>query len=280
MILSTSRKWNWNRLRRVLIIVLVGLTLAKMVVAVGFRENDFSWHRRGGEQFLLGTNLGYDNYPLTRMMMNAGLALMPSKAARLLVFSLSLALLWITYRRWQKMADHESLLAPLSDDLAALGGIFAFLQIWFRDLDECGLQTITLFFLSAGAYSLHRGKPLQSGFWFAMASVYKLTPILTLPFLLWKRQWKAAAAQVASIAFLLALPMLYLGPEKTLLAHRIFLQNGSEVMAERFAYPQYLGREGPRPQNQSLQALLARFVLYFPKIIRSTRPHPTSFSSA
>jgi hypothetical protein len=180
------------------------------------------------------------------------------------VFCLSVGLLLLCYCWWREMARDQGQLTPQWEDLAALGAAVMFLQILFRDLDECGLQLITLFFLTAGAYSLHRGRALQSGFWFAVAALYKLSPILALPFLLWKRQWKAAAAQVVFIVLLSLLPALYLGVDGAWKAHQAFFTNSRLVADTKAAYPYYLDREAPKPQNQSLQAMIARYVMYFP----------------
>ncbi|MFO0813263.1 MAG: glycosyltransferase family 87 protein [Gemmatales bacterium] len=266
--------WTWPRIRQTLIVLLAVLLVIKAVIAVGFRENDFTWHRNGGARFLKGTTELYENYPVVRMMMNTLIAIGPSIPTRLVVFCLSVGLLLLCYRWWRVMAKDQGSLSPLLEDLAALGAAVMFLQILYRDLDECGLQLITLFFLTAGAYSLHRGKAIQGGFWLAVAALYKLSPILTLPFLLWKRQWKAATAQVVFIGLLSLLPALYLGVDGAWKAHQAFFTNSRLVAATKAAYPYYLDREAPKPQNQSLQAMIARYVMHFPEDHPVYQPSP------
>lgn len=256
--------WTWPRIRQALLIVLALIVVVKAVVAVGFRENDFSWHRRGGEAFLNGTNAGFENYPVPRMMLNTLIAIGPALPTRLIVYVLAIGLLYLTYRMWRAMARDQGAMSPFWDEMAGIGAIFMFLQILFRDLDECGLQLILLFLLTAGGYALMTGKAVQAGFWLAVATLYKFSPILTLPFLLWKRQWRAAAAQVVFTAALSLLPILYLGAERTWQLNQAFADTAWRIMQTKSAYPHYLEREAPKPQNLSLQAMLARYVQRFP----------------
>jgi len=81
---------------------------------------------------------------------------------------------------------------------------------------------VLLFFLSAGAYAMWRGHRSASGCWLAAAATYKATPVLFLPFLLWKREWKAAGTMAGAILVLnFALPACFLGCSGALKANQV-----------------------------------------------------------
>ena len=143
--------------------------------------------------------------------------------------------------------------------------LLVLLPFIIRDLDECGLQIILLLLCSLAAAAFQRRRMVLSGFWLAAAATYKATPLLFLPFLLWKRQWKAAGCMVFFIAALNLLPATYLGWEKTLAENRHWFTYTLSVARDTpDAYPSVPRWETPKHQNLSLSATFARLVETYP----------------
>ena len=104
--------------------------------------------------------------------------------------------------------------------------------------------------------------PAWCGVWLGMATIYKIMPCIFLPYLLWKRQWKAAAAMVAATVFFCLLPSLYLGWQANLRLHRQWLEQAWVRIA--IVDPAENGVEPPVLWNRSLPLALARLVEQFP----------------
>lgn len=58
---------------------------------------------------------------------------------------------------------------------------------------------------------LERNRPVQAGLCLAVAILAKVTPLLLLPFLIWRKQFKCVLSCVVSIPLLLALPWIIQG---------------------------------------------------------------------
>lgn len=253
--------------RRIVIGVALAILVIEAYVAIFRRENDFVFHRQLGGQFLLGTPyaLGGDWYPLPRVMINALIAAPPNYVARGLSYFGAVLLFAWSVRRWNRWAGETRALTAGQNFAALTAAGVVLLPYLLRDLDECGLQLFLLFFLTAGGWALHRGRSIQAGFWLATAAVYKVVPLVCLPYLIWKRRFTAAAATVAWIGVWLVAPAAWLGWDTTLAAHQSFLARSQVTAAHRSAYPEVFGVEPPKVQNQSLQAAIARFLVSFPK---------------
>ena len=132
-----------------------------------------------------------------------------------------------------------------------------------RDLDDCGLQIFLLFFLTSAMSNLAAGNHARVGFWLATATTYKATPIIFLPYLVWKRQWRAAAWMAVFIGAWACAPMPFVGVEKTVQCHQQWLAHIQRVAEHRKAYPDQL-IEPQRTDNLSLMALFARCVETYP----------------
>jgi hypothetical protein len=229
------------------------------------REGDFLCHRSMGQAFLAGDPYGWGNviYPAGRSLMNVLLAVGPVRPTRATCFVLALLSLYASYRLWARIAQDRLPAAPAVTRAAGLltvAFVFAYL---LRDLDECGLQLFLVFFLSAAAAASAAGRPGWCGFWLATAATYKSTPVLFLPWLLWKRQWRAAGWMAAFLAAWAAAPALFVGVDTTVRSHQRFLAHGQKLAEARKAYPTQL-LELPRPYNLSLAALVARNVETYP----------------
>ena len=83
-----------------------------------------------------------------------------------------------------------------------------------------GSTASLLFFLTAAGWFLVRGRQVLAGFWLAVAIVYKTSPLIFLPFLLWKRQWRIAGWTVAFAVLLSILAGTVVRGRATIEYHR------------------------------------------------------------
>ncbi|MCS7045657.1 MAG: hypothetical protein NZO58_04810 [Gemmataceae bacterium] len=148
--------------------------------AIVVRRNDFNYHRRSGAAFLAGEPYATGNvtYPVSRIMMNAALAVLPNRPTRAVCYLLALAALAASWRIWSRLSEPGAATpspAALAAGLLTLGLYWAYVV---RDLDECGLQLFLLFLFSAAAWCLVQGWAVLAGFFLAWAAHYKVTPIL------------------------------------------------------------------------------------------------------
>jgi hypothetical protein len=250
--------------RPVTYVFFVVILLAFAVDGILLRDNDYEWHRENGKFFLQANedSMRGEWYLIGRRMMNASLALVPNRVSRAIVFSLAVLCLFWSIRRIAEMADQQQKVDPKTAFAATAMALTAFIPHLLRDFEECGLHIILMSILTAGAYALWSGRSILAGFWFALAATYKTSPVLFLPVLVWKRQWRAAAAMICFAIVLNLLPALYLGWDLTIRAHErtfAFIQRSSalEDIAEN-------GMEVPKVNNQSLMAAFARFLQSYP----------------
>jgi hypothetical protein len=262
---SLSARWFTSR--PFLRAALIGLAVAVLVegyLAIVVRENDFLWHWGFGLDFLAGDPYGngHDHYALARGMLNALTAWMPYRVCRSLYYVLALGGLAAVLYGWNRLANRGGNPVPRLGLATAVLSVLLLGPYLIRDLDECGLQLILLFFLSTALFALTAGRPIRSGFWLALAVHYKLTPALFLPYLLWKRQFRAAGSMIIFTVLLSLAPALYLGWDKTLGCHRHWLAFTARGL--RQDDPSETGVEPPRHRNQSLPLAIARCCQTYP----------------
>jgi hypothetical protein len=239
--------------------LILAIICAEGVLAIGFRDGDFEWHRWQGEAFL-ERKTDRNHYPPARGLMNVALTWGPYRVVRGFSYVLAVGALAACFWLWKQMAPAAGNVAVA----AGIGAFFLLLPYLLRDLDECGLQILLLFMLTMGGFALSRGQNLHAGFWLATAAVYKTVPILALPFLLWKRQWKASAAMAGFLVLWCAAPALYSGWEHNVEAHVRFQEEAARIKSARQAYPSLLDREPPQIYNLSLNAAIARNLETYP----------------
>lgn len=247
------------------------LVLVKFVHSVFFKENDFDVHLAWGLLALKGTfyadpeafrSLSFQ-YPPGRILIDEALALLPRLAARAIFFCAAIGTLFITRRIWRELAEQVKPASPAVEFAAASLAFLLFANWIVRDFDECGLQILLLFFLSMAAWSLYRGARIQTGAWLGLAITFKLTPVLFIPLLIWKRRFAEAGAAVCFvIAFNALVPGLIWGPDLTreaLVRHVRLLQ-----MAATLEDPSENGIERPSHRSHSLKLAIARYLQTYP----------------
>jgi hypothetical protein len=223
-------------------------------------DNDFLWHRNLGIDFLndrVYETCAY-HYPPARAMIDAATAWLPYRVDRAIWLVVTCAGLAWCVRFWSTIgaAPAERWGMPAGIALAITGCYV------LRDLPECGLQLLLLSMLSVALWALIHGRHALCGWSLGLAAVYKVTPVIFLPYLLWKRQWRAAGwMAMASVCFCI-LPAVYLGWQKDVSLHRQWLSFVGYTLT--LADPSENGVEKPELRNQSLPLMLARLVQKYP----------------
>ncbi len=243
--------------------LLAFIAVTQGVVAIGFRDGDFEWHCKYGEYFLEGQE-NRDHYPPARGVMDVPLALMPYRVARAVSYVLCLAALVMCWRIWSEMGDLSAKVSPRIALAAGILTVGTMLPYLLRELDECGLQIFLLTLLTFGGWALMRGRAWQAGFFLATAASYKAVPVIVLPFLLWKRQWRAAGWMTVFLFAWAATPALFHGWSHNVRAHERWIAESRRLKEAKQAYPSLLDREPQLIYNLSLYALIARNLETYP----------------
>lgn len=248
---------------------IIGLALIFVIVeffyAVFLRVGDFEVHRVIGQYFIDKTPYQHPNvYLLPRIMFNALPGGMNYYVARAVFYFCAIAGLYYCIRSWVQMSQDRFPLSVEDVFRATTIAVVIMSPLLLRDLDECGLQILLLLLLTLSARSFLDGNKTRSGFYLALAVAYKSTPLLFLPFLLWKRQWHASAALVGWLVILALLPAVWLGWEGTIAAYVKWWHQMQDVLQTVDAYPSLGSLEAPKQQNLGLRALIARFIETYP----------------
>jgi hypothetical protein len=261
-----DERWISPRATRWLLLALLLVLIASAVTGIFLRHNDFRWHYAQGEKVLAGMTPGDGQpggipapYSMGRMMFNAALALVPYQFARALAWIAAVGFLIHSSQTWGRI---------LGVDAARRRGI-AVLAVWwvlpflYRDMDDCGLQVFTLALFSAGAAALVEQRRVAAGVWMALAASYKTTPLLVLPYLLYKRLWREAGVMLAALVLLNAvLPIPFFGWERTVAANRALVALAMQSTSPD--NPAANGLDMPRQKNLSLKLALVRVLQTFP----------------
>lgn len=258
--MSHSEPWYQSRrFRQVAVALFALIVIAEGIVAIGFRENDFAWHLELGRNFLAGDPLKRGEwYPVFRPMLNAIPASLPDPYGRALCYLLAIPALIGSLLLWNRIATVRR---PVASSVAFAAGAFTLALLYpyvIRDLDDCGLQIYLLLFLAIGGWCVVNGRSFFAGLSLAVAASYKTTPVLFLPLLIWKREWKPAAWMAAWIVALNLSPALFIGWDATMAANAKWY--GLTRKSSAIVDPSLNAVEPPRPQNQSLTVAIARYV--------------------
>ena len=261
-----DRPWyTTTRFQRVALAIVLAVVVIEGVVAVFFRANDFVYHFDLGTSFLEDDPYQHTkaHYTVGRAMLDGLIALLPYRLARGMCYVAAIGALTLSLWLWNRMAN---VLVPKSGPLA-LAAAFCSLGLVYpyviRDLDECGLQIALLLLLTLAGYAVFRGRWLWAGVWLAAGVTYKTTPLLFLPLLVWKRQWRALGATVVFLFVFNGLaPALWLGWEGALEANRQCARFAGRALQNHD--PADFLIEMPKHQNQSLPLALTRYLRTWP----------------
>ena len=203
------------RLRRVVLGVF-GLAVviqgaSSIIVPRGDLGNHVAWARRllaGGDLYAGGLNLPYTP---AWALAHVPLAVLPPRAAAALTFLaglLAAALVLAVLHRLVRAEGPTREETFLADAVALLlAGRFV-----LRDLADGGPNLALLALVLVGLLLHSRGRDAAGGALVGVAAALKWTPGLFLAWLAWKREWRAAAAGLATAAVVTAAPALFAGP--------------------------------------------------------------------
>jgi hypothetical protein len=245
-----------------IVIAHAAFTFAKRRTHTG----DFDILHDMGVRFLEGADIYgggvATNYLPAAAMYHAPLALLPVGAAFALRYAVALVCLAMTMR-WLTTAA-EAVLPESRDRMFGIGATALLLcaQYLIRDLDDAGAHIVVLAMMVGGLHCLRHGRTATAAVWWGLAIAVKSTPGLLLPFLLWMRQWRAAALTAAAFAAWAVLPALWMGP-----AHWWETQSRFNAVAlSVFSGQANRSRDDNelRPQNQSLRAAVLRLLVDYP----------------
>ncbi|HKI37940.1 MAG TPA: glycosyltransferase family 87 protein [Gemmataceae bacterium] len=129
------------------------------------------------------------------------------------------------------------------------------------DLTHGNVNLFILFLVTAGLYAFHKGRPVGGGLLLALSIACKVTPALFVPYLIWKRAWRAlAGCAVGLVLFLWVVPSCFLGWEK----NQELLTSWTRHMIVPFLID---GEVTSSHENQSLPGLAARLLTHSPSFI-------------
>ena len=96
------------------------------------------------------------------------------------------------------------------------------------------LGLVLLFLVVLAWYWAARGRPWVAGAALGLATLLKVLPAVLIVFFLLKRQWRVAGGAVGTIVVVgLGLPLVLLGPGRTVAAHRAFYEEAVRHHAAR-----------------------------------------------
>jgi hypothetical protein len=129
------------------------------------------------------------------------------------------------------------------------------------DLVHGNVNLFILFLVTAGLYAFHKGRPLGGGLLLALSIACKVTPALFVPYLIWKRAWRAlAGCAVGLVLFLWVVPSCFLGWEK----NQELLTSWTRHMIVPFLVD---GEVTSSHENQSLPGVAVRLLTHSPSFI-------------
>jgi hypothetical protein len=198
----------------------------------------------------------YPNPPVMAVLLEP-LARLPPLAAALTWFYLKVGLTLLALR-WvfEIVEDPQRPFPPWARAAAVLLSLKPILD----DLNHGNVNLFILFLVVAFLAAFRRRRDLLAGVVLGLAVACKVTPALFIPYLLWKRAWRALAGTAVGLALFLypgVVPALRLGPE----ANRQQLASWYLVMVHPFVVE---GQVWSEHNNQSIPGLVARLATHRP----------------
>ena len=249
---------NWRRVVTVLLVCVAALEVARSVGRLD--RVIFATYVDVGETVLQGGDPygpHFTTWPPTNtwppffLFIAAGLALLArvSLAATLVLWQVGcLAAIWGACRLLARLVDEEP---PLFSSWSTLVPVLMTARLFQEHLQHTQVN-LYVFLLVVLAFALfRRRRDVWGGLALAAAASAKAVPIVFLPYLLYKRAWRAAAWTAGFLVVLnVALPLAVFGPARTAQHWRAW----RGIAAAETADPT------PHHMNQSLLAALKRLL--------------------
>jgi hypothetical protein len=217
-------------------------------------------------------------YPLAQLPAAAPEAPMWKKAASTLAalcwFYIKVGLTLLTLRWVFRMVEETGRPCPLW--ARGLTVLLALRPI-MGDLQHGNVNLFILFLVVAALEAYRRGRDVWAGVVLGLAIACKVTPALFLPYLAWKRSWRALGGAAAGLVLFLwpgVVPALVMGWER----NEQHLASWYQVMVRPFVVE---GKVTSEHHNQSLPGLASRLLTHSPSfsIYVNDRYTPTHYDN-
>jgi hypothetical protein len=200
----------------------------------------------------------YPNPPIMALVLKPLAELEPAWAGALLWYYLKAGMaLASLYWVFRLVKGHGVPFPPWAKALTVLLS----LRPIMGDLIHGNVNLFILFLVVAGLYAFHKGRQAGGGLLIALAVACKVTPALFVPYLVWKRAWRAlAGCAVGLVLFLWVVPACFLGWEK----NQELLTSWTRNMIVPFLVN---GEVTSSHENQSLPGVMARLLTHSPSFV-------------
>jgi hypothetical protein len=194
----------------------------------------------------------YPNPPIMALLLRP-VAILPPLVGSLAWFYLKVVMAFLVFHWVFLLVDDPARPFPVWAKMTAL--VLSMRPI-ISDLTHGNINIFILFLVVGALVALRGRRDIGAGLLLGLAIACKVTPALFVPYLLWKRTWRALAGCVAGLVlFLWVVPGLFLG-----LGHN---QHLLEEWAEQMIVPYLVeGRVTTEHQNQSLPGLVYRLTTH------------------
>jgi alpha-1,2-mannosyltransferase len=210
----------------------------------------------------------YPNPPIMALLLEP-LAEMPPLVGSLCWYYLKVALTLIAFLWVFRLVENPDHPYPAA---AKVVTVLLSLRPVIGDLSHGNVNLFILFLVIGSLYALHKGRDALSGLTLALAIACKVTPALFVPYLVWKRAWKAlAGCGLGLVIFWIIVPGLFLGMERNL----DLLSSWFQQMVVPYLFGGVVTSDYP---NQSLPGLVIRLLTHNPSFV-DAMGHPLRYDN-
>jgi hypothetical protein len=251
-----------------LLVLFVALSAQYTVKVLEHRSAYMRWREQllaldGGENIYDRYN--YPNPPIMALVLKPLVDIEPGFVGALLWYYLKVgmtlaALYWV----FRLVQGDGPAFPPWAKGLVVLLS----LRPIMGDLIHGNVNLFILFLVIAALYAFHKGRQGGGGLLLALAIACKVTPALFVPYLVWKRAWRAlAGCGVGLILFLWVVPSCFLGWEEN--------QRLLTSWTQHMIVPYLVGGEVTSAhENQSLPGVAVRLLTHSPSFLEWDRAPP------
>lgn len=258
---AASGRSRWLML--VLLLLFAGLGVqyaAKVLDPRGGRSAIVRWRNQlqdleGGEDIYL--RHGYPNPPVMALLLYP-VSELPPAAGAMLLFALKAGMTLAVFGWVFRLVQGQGTPFP---NWARVLAVALSLRPIVGDLSHGNVNLVILFLVVAALHLFRRGRDAAGGLVLALAVCCKVTPALFLPYLVWKRAWRAlAGALVGLVLFGVAVPAAVLGGGR----HAQLLSSWAGQMVTPYVAGGFVTT---LHQNQSLPGLVHRLLTESPSFL-------------
>jgi hypothetical protein len=212
----------------------------------------------------------YPNPPIMALVLKPLADIEPAWAGALLWYYLKVAMtLAALYWVFRLVPGNGPTFPPWAKALVVLLS----LRPVMGDLVHGNVNLFILFLVVAGLYAFHKGRQAGGGLLIALAIACKVTPALFVPYLVWKRAWRAlAGCGVGLVLFLWVVPSCFLGWAEN---QRLLTSWTNQMIVPFLVH----GEVTSVHENQSLPGLAARLLTHRPSFIEWDKAPPHHLSA-